>query len=357
MPAGEGGGEKTEKATPKKRKDAREKEGNVLQSKEVGIAVSVFGIFIVMLFIGHYMLRMLTNVISNWVGKAGSVGEMTSEFVTSNAVEIITYIVLIVGPLLLCAMFFGILPGVIQTKGLFTMKPLKPKFSRLSPINGFKKLFSAQSFVGVIKGIIQIAIILVIVYLRIPQMLTEMKKLPEMELIQGIVYTATEIFWLVMTIVIMLAVVAALDFVFQWWQFEKKLKMSKQEVKDEYKQIEGDPHIKSKIKQKQREIAQNRMLQEVPDSDVVVRNPTHYAVALKYEPQKLMAAPMVVAKGQDHLARKIIEIATEHNIKIVEDRPTAKFLYDKVEPGSSIPAELFHIIAEIYADILELKNK
>jgi flagellar biosynthetic protein FlhB len=350
------GGEKTEKATPKKRKDAREKEGNVLQSKEVGVAVSVLGIFCVMSLLAKYMFQMMMDATKNWIVKAGQPAIFNSEFITENSLGILKYGALILGPILLTAVFFGVIPGIVQTKGLFTMKPLRPKFSRLSPLSGIKRLFSAQSAIGVLKGIVEIAFIILIVYLKIQDLMVDLKKLPEMEVMQGVVYTASNIFSIIMTIVILLVVVAAGDFVFQWWQYEKKLKMSKQELKDEYKQMEGDPQIKARIKQKQREIAQNRMMEEVPDSDVVVRNPTHYAIALKYDREDAMSAPKVVAKGQDIIAQKIIDIAKEHDIYIIEDRPTARQLFDMVDVGREIPAELYNAVAVILTEMYEAKG-
>jgi len=352
-----GGQEKTEKATPKKRKDAREKEGNVLQSKEINTAISLLVMFVALSILGPLMYSQLQAALRFFIGGAGEDHVINQEFFTWMGLSIIRFIAIIAAPLLGVALLVGVIPSVFQTKGLFTMKPLKPKFSKLNPITGIKRLFSMESFVKVIKGIIVICAIVAIVYSRMMAYLPEIRRLPQMELVQGVAFTARNVFSIVVLIVILFAFVSVLDYVYQWWQYEKKLKMSKQEVKDEYKQIEGDPLIKSKIKQKQREVAQNRMMQEVPTADVVVRNPTHYAVALRYDPGKLISAPKVVAKGQDELALKIIAIAEEHGVSVTEDRPLAKALYDTVKLDREIPHELFTAVATIFAELDTIKQK
>jgi flagellar biosynthetic protein FlhB len=353
--AASGGQEKTEKATPKKRKDARDKEGNVLQSKEVNTAVSLLVVFFSLSLLGPFMYTQLQESIRFFIYNSGNEMDVNQEFITWTGVSIVRFVVPIVMPLMLIAILAKVIPTGYQTKWLFTMKPLKPKFSKLNPINGIKKLFSLQSLVNVVKGIIIIAAISGIVYARIMDLLPEIRKLPQMEIVQGVAFTAENIFSIIILIVILFAFVAAGDYIFQWWQYEKKLKMSKQEVKDEYKNIEGDPLIKSKIKQKQREIANNRMMQEVPGADVVVRNPTHFAVALRYD--RGAFAPKVVAKGQDEIAMKIISIAEEHGVPVHEDRSLARFLHDEVKIGGFIPQELFQVIAEILSELDTFRQK
>ena len=250
----------------------------------------------------------------------------------------------------------GIIPTVAQTRGLFTMKALAPKFSRLNPLEGIKKLFSLQSVVGIVKGLIEVAVIGYLIYSEIADRMPIILSLMNAGLLQGIAYAGMSVYDMVMLICIMLVFVAAGDFLFQWWQFEKKLKMSKQEVKDEYKQMEGDPQVKSKIKQRQQQMAQQRMMQDVPTSDVVIRNPTHFAVALRYDQDK-NRAPMVVAKGTDYLALKIVEIAERHDIYCKEDPPLARALYAQVNIGQEIPYELYDAVAEVLSVVYREKNK
>ena len=336
------GEEKTEKATPKKRKDQR-KEGNVLQSKEIGIAASVLGIFAAM--------RLLLGFISeNIFSYTGSVfEELGSTYVTTDNimtiwVDVITVVGITVGPVCLIAIFLGIIPTIAQTRGLFTMKALKPKFSRLNPLSGIKKLFSLQSIVGILKGLIEVIIISVVIYNEIRDRLPKFVMLIDTGVAAGVTYALVTIFDLVMLICIMLVFVAAADFLFQWWQFEKKLKMSKQEVKEEFKQMEGDPQIKSKIKQRQQQMATQRMMHDVPKADVVVRNPTHFAVALKYDQDK-NNAPQVLAKGKDLIALTI------------ENPPLARSLYSMVDVGREIPAELYNAVAEVLTVVYREKHK
>ena len=350
------GEEKTEKATPKKRRDMREKEGMALQSNEVMIAISVVATFVGLKVLGTYMLDMLGTAITQYLDSLGDEVVFDASFVQRNGFEIVKYGVLIVGPIAVLIMAVVVLSVLAQTRGLFNTKALRPKFSRLSPIQGFKRLFSLQSVVNVVKGIIELTIIGLIVYFQIEARLIDFGRLTDMEPIQHVYFIASSVFDIVMLVFIVLAFVAAGDFVFQWWQFEKKLKMSKQEVQDEYKQMEGDPQIKSKIKQKQREISQRRMMQDVPTSDVVVRNPTHYAVALKYESENAYSAPRVVAKGMDALALKIVKVAEENDVYVTENRPLARSLYDNVKVGAEIPPEMYSAVAVVLTEMFNAKG-
>jgi flagellar biosynthetic protein FlhB len=270
--------------------------------------------------------------------------------------EAIKHVALIIIPILAVGWIVPIIVGVVQTKGLFTMKPLKPKFSKLNPITGAKRLFSMQTFVNVIKGVIVIGVISIIVFTRIRGNIADYGNLPDMEPMQGILYISRTSFSIIMLIVIIFVFVSVGDYLFQWYQYEKKLKMSKQEVKDEYKQIEGDPLIKSKIKQKQREVAQQRMMEQVPVADVVVRNPMHYAVAIAYDRENTLVAPKVTAKGKDALALKIVKIAEENDVYVTENRPLARELYDTVEVGKEIPPSLYNAIAVILTDMYSAKG-
>ena len=348
------GEDKTEKATPKKRRDQR-KEGNVLQSKEIVTAVSVLGIFSVVRLLAGFMMKNLLSFTERIYEQSGTY-EVTADNFMKLIVDMITVVVIVVGPVCAVAMVLGIIPTLAQTKGLFTMKALKPKFSRLNPLEGIKRMFSLQSIAGIVKGLIEVIAIAALVYNEIQSKLPTILSLMDCGVMQGIAYAALSIYDLVMTICIVLVFVAAVDFLFQWWQFEKKLKMSKQEVKDEFKQMEGDPQIKSKIKQRQQEMARNRMMQEVPTADVVIRNPTHYAVALRYDQDK-NRAPQVVAKGKDYLALKIVKIAEENHVYLMENPPLARALYAQVELGREIPYELYDAVAEVLTVVYRETHK
>ena len=277
--------EKTEKATPKKRKDTRKK-GDVLQSKEVAVAVFVVGIFAFLAIFGNYMFQMLLNFMEQSMTSIDKTGN-TVEFAMSVFWKVAIICVCTVGPILAVGVVLSVLPVIVQTKGLFSMEAMKPKFSRLNPFTGIKRLFSMQALVGLVKGLIEIIVVVAILYFQVMDRINEFKKLIDTDVIKIVAYISKTAMSLIVTIFVMLVFVAVADYVFQWWSFEKKLKMSKQEVKDEYKQLEGDPQIKGKIKRKQQEMAQQRMMQEVPSADVVVRNPTHYAVPHKPSPALL----------------------------------------------------------------------
>lgn len=348
------GEEKTEKATPKKRRDQR-KEGNVLQSKEIVTAASVLGIFASMRLLAGFMMK---NMLSYTQRAFESVGttQVNADSVMAVFVDVITVTALVVLPICAIAMLLGIIPTVAQTRGLFTMKAVRPKFSRLNPLEGVKKMFSAQAFVGIIKGFIEVVIIVYVVYNEISDRMPRILALMDTGLMQGLAYAALCIFDIVMLICVVLVFVAAADFLFQWWQFEKKLKMSKQEVKEEFKQMEGDPQVKSKIKQRQQQMAQSRMMQEVPSADVIIRNPTHYAVALKYDQDK-NRAPQVVAKGKDLIAQRIVRIAEENGVYTMENPPLARALYAQVDVGREIPFELYDAVAEVLTVVYREKHK
>lgn len=349
------GEEKTEKATPKKRRDSRKK-GEVLQSKEVSNAVFIVGIFVFLSIFGSTMFSMLLEFMQHSMENLGNTGNSV-EYVMNKMWAVFIIAICTVGPILLAGMVLGVLPVIIQTKGLFSGEAMKPKFSRLNPFSGIKRLFSLQAAVGILKGLIEITVVVVVLYLQVNEKMTQFAKLIDTDVIKIVAFISETVMGLLTTIMVLLVFVGAADYVFQWWSFEKKMKMSKQEVKEEYKQMEGDPQIKSKIKRKQQEMAQQRMMAEVPTADVVVRNPTHYAVALRYNQKIAFKAPVVVAKGADALALKIVKVAEENNVYITENPPLARGLYDAVDVGMEIPREFYTAVAEVLAMVYEAQNR
>ncbi len=349
------GEEKTEKATPKKRRDSRKK-GEVLQSKEVSNAVFIVGIFAFLSIYAGTIFEQLLQYMEKMLGSIANTGD-SIEFVMNIMWGVAFICIVTVGPILAVGVVLSILPVIIQTKGLFSGEAMKPKFSRLNPFTGIKRLFSLQAVVGILKGLIQITVVIVLLYMQVSGAMNGFANLIDNDPIKIVAYISETIMSLVTTVMIMLVFVAAADYVFQWWQFEKKMKMSKQEVKEEFKQMEGDPQIKGKIKRKQQEMAQQRMMAEVPTADVVVRNPTHFAVALRYNQKTPHTAPVVVAKGADALALKIVEVAKENGVYITENPPLARGLYDAVDIGREIPREFYTAVAEILAIAYEKQNK
>ena len=264
--------------------------------------------------------------------------------------------ILMVGmPIMLIAMVTGVVLSYLQVGVLFTTKTLQPKLDKINPINGFKRLFSIRSLVEMVKSILKATVLLYITGSYLVTRQTDILKVFDMN-----VYQITALLWdivfnLMLRAVILLLVLAVLDYAYKRWQNEKDMMMSKQEVKDEYKMTEGDPQLKGKIKQKQREISMGRMMQEVPKADVIITNPSHFAIAVKYDPDEA-DAPRVIAKGKDLIAKNIKKIADENEIPIVENKPLARALYAEVEIGDFIPEELYHAVAEVLAYVYKLKK-
>ncbi|MEG1027810.1 MAG: EscU/YscU/HrcU family type III secretion system export apparatus switch protein, partial [Oscillospiraceae bacterium] len=233
---------------------------------------------------------------------------------------------------------------------------LKPKFNRISPLQGIKRLFSINAVVELIKSLIKIIIIAALIYTDIKKLVVKIPQTMSIGIMGGVMFIFDSIMSLVIKISMVFVVIAGFDYLFQWWKFEKDIKMTKQEIKEEYKQMEGDPQIKGKIKERQRAMASQRMMAAVPTADVIVRNPTHFAIALKYDDKK-DSAPIVVAKGKDRVAFRIIKIAEENNIPMKENPPLARALYQVVEPNKPIPYEFYVAVAEIMAWVFSLKKE
>ena len=242
-----------------------------------------------------------------------------------------------------------------QTGMLVSAEALKPKFSKINPIEGFKRLFSLRSVIETLKGILKIILLLWLVYSNLMDMISVNHKYLYTDLSQGITHMYDSILKMIFQIIIAFAAVAAADYLYQWWDYERQLRMSKQEIKEEFKQMEGDPKIKGKIKERQQQMARMRMMQQVPQADVVIKNPTHYAVALRYNPEK-DNAPVVLAMGQDELALRIIQVAEESKVAVVENVPLARALYAGAELGREIPAEFYGAVAEILVYVFRLNN-
>ena len=350
-----GGGEKTEHATPKRKKDERKK-GNVFSSQDLVAAFFILIVFFTIKIFSKSMYVNLTESMTYWINLSGGATAITQDDTKQILSQAMKTILTVGGPLFVVGVVVPIIFTGLQTRFVFSMEALKPKFSRLNPIEGIKKLFSMRSLVELVKNLIKIAIISSVIYNEIKDRLIDIVKLFDVDIIVAVIYLCSAIFSIVMTISVIFIFIGVADVLYQWWEYEKNLKMSKQEVKEEFKQMEGDPQIKGKIKQKQREMSQARMMQEVPTADVIIRNPTHFAIAVRYDPDK-NHAPAVIAKGMDFVALKIIEIAEKNNVIMQENKPLARALYDAVEIGQEIPEEFYHSVAEILAFVYDLKQK
>lgn len=264
-------------------------------------------------------------------------------------------LVLTVGLFALSIIVTSVAATFFQTGMLVSAETLKPKFSKINPIEGFKRLFSLRSVIETLKGILKIVLLLWLVYSNLADMISENHKYLYTDLAQGIEHMYDSILTMIFQIIIAFAVIAAADYLYQWWDYEQQLRMSKQEIKEEYKQTEGDPQIKGKIKERQQQMARSRMMQQVPQADVVIKNPTHYAVALRYRPE-MDNAPVVLAMGQDELALRIIKVAEENKVAVVENIPLARALYAGAELGREIPPEFYGAVAEILVYIFRLND-
>jgi flagellar biosynthetic protein FlhB len=347
--------EKTEKPTPKKRKDARE-EGQVLQSKEVNSTFILLIAFLGLKIFGRYLINFLRKFMIDVYSTIENIDELFYENnLMTNFIKILSAFLIIVAPIIFLSFIAGLIINYLQVGFLFTTKPLKIKLNRISPIEGFKRLFSKRALIELVKSILKILLIGYTAYSFIDKNLTKIIHLQKLELPTMLSNFSGLIFSFSIRIIGVLACIAFLDYLFQWWEHEKNLMMTKQEVKEEYKQTEGDPLIKSKIREKQRRIAMSRMIQDVPKADVIITNPTHIAIAIKYD-RDLYEAPYVLAKGVDLIAENIKKVGKEHSIPMVENRPLAKALYDTVEIGSLIPEELYEAVAEVLAYVYSLKD-
>ncbi len=348
-----GQGEKTEKPTPKKRKDARE-DGQVLQSKEINSVVILFMCFFVLKLFGGMMNNQLEKLFIDSFNNISNVDLFFNENnLLVNAMNIGAIFALVLVPILSGAFLSALIVNYLQVGFLFTTKPLKLKLDRLNPIEGFKKMFSKRALVDLVKSILKIVLVGYVAYSYIEKNMEEIVKLSQMSTISAYAIFADMTFNFVIRLLLVLLAVSIFDYFFKWREHENKLKMSKQEVKEEYKQSEGDPFIKGKIKEKQRKIAMSRMMQDVPKADVIITNPTHYAVAIAYDTESYQA-PYILAKGTDVIAENIKKVAKENSLPIVENKYVARTIYQTVEIGDIIPEELYEAVAEILAYVYNL---
>lgn len=351
-----GAEEKTEKATPKKRQDARKK-GQVLQSREVTAALVLTFVFLCIRVYGPNIYGQLLAFTRKVFEEYARMPELyTPNGLTVFFIDVITVLLRILAPVFAAAMITGLAAGYAQVGFLFTLEPLSFKLSRLNPINGVKRVFSTRGVVELVKAIAKILVVGYTAYSYLNGEAANIIQLMELSVLQIAGYIGLASLNVAIRICVVLVILGLLDYGYQWWEHEKNLKMSKKELKEEYKQTEGNPEIKSRIRQKQRQISMRRMLSQVPKADVVITNPTHLAVALKYDAAESVA-PRVVAKGQDFIAVRIKETAKDNNIEIVENKELARTLYEVVDVGDAIPPDLYQAVAEVLAFVYGLKNK
>lgn len=353
--AGGAAEEKTERATPKKRRDER-KNGHVPISKDVVAVAFILGAFISLrlLFPGIYentssfMVTMI-DATSNATGTSiGNLRLFGYEFIMT-AVRCII-------PLLLICTALGIVATAVQTKWLFAKKALKPKLSNLSPLKGIKKLFSLKNIVEVLKSILKVIIMGIVLFMVIKGELASMARAMDMDVALSMSYILKEIFMMVVKICLVFVFIAFFDFLYQRWEYERSIRMSKHDIKEEHKQMEGNPQIKGRIREIQRKRARERMMYAIQEADVIIKNPTHFAVALRYDMDH-DNAPVVLAKGQDEVAKRILAKGEEHGITIVENKALARAIYATTDLNQEIPPDYYSAVAEVLVYVYRLNNK
>lgn len=351
------GGDKTEKATPKKLDDAR-KEGRVARSSDLINGFMLLLMFFVLKLFGGIMANLFLDSFVKYYNKASDISmevfDVRQAVNLSN--EIVLDIVIASLPVLIGSFVVALVGNIVQVGWKVTGKPLKPKLDRLNPIGGLKRMFSQEKVVELIKSILKVLAIALVAYNEVKDRWKFILNLYDFEFMQAILNIFDIVLDVGIKISLIFVVIGLADFGYQKWKHLHDLRMSKQEVKDEMKQSEGDPQIKGQIRQKMREGARRRMMQELPKADVVITNPTHFAVAVKYD-KETAEAPYVLAKGADYVAANIKEIAKQNNIEIVENKPLARMLYYNVEIGDQIPPELYQMVAEVLAYVYSVKNK
>ncbi len=346
------GGEKTEEPSSKRRADFRKK-GQVSQSKEVQTALLFTLVLILWIFYMPAFWNGLSELLeAMWRNIDSFHG--TPNDVTNLTFFLIKEFAMLLWPLFFLVIIIGFFGSVFQIGWLFTTQPLTPDFSKLDPIKGFGRMFSMRSLVDMVKSILKVILIGWIAYSTVYNNFNEALILVDTSIIDTILFLARIATLILAKVCGIMILIAAIDFLYTRHEMEEKMKMTKQEVKEEFKEMEGDPFIKAQIRRIQQEMAQKRMMAEVPDADVVITNPTHLSVAIKYD-TSTMDAPVIIAKGSDHIAMKIREIARDNEIPLIENPPVARLLH-KIDLGAVIPEEMFKAVAEILAHVYSLKK-
>lgn len=354
------GGEKTEEPTAKKKSDTR-KDGKVPKSKELSSGVELIALFLILKFwVGHMgenFMKLFSEIYEKmpayttyWNGRI--VKEDYKVLFNNVYLELLKQLL----PFFVVGIVIAVGINMLQFRFQISTKPLKPKFSKLNPISGAKRLFSKDKIIELLKSIAKVILIMAIVYSTVKDDWVYLVQFYGMPLNQAIELIGNVVINMGLKISLVFMIVAFADLFYQRRKFNNDIKMTKQEVKDEYKNAEGDPQIKGKIRAKMREASQRRMMQDVPKADVVITNPTHYAVAIRYD-ASTGSAPVVLAKGADYVAQKIKEIARESKVEIVENKPLARMLYANVDIGQEVPPELYQAVAEVLAMVYKMQGK
>ena len=351
----------TEEPTAKKLDDARKK-GQVAKSQELGNAASLLALFVILrIAVGFMnsgfqnMFRFAWNRIPDLMLNAAMEGGYSSQTIRGMFLYTLGRMLILMAPFLIVGVLIAFVINILQIGFKVTTEPMKPKFDKMNPVNGVKRLFSKEALVRLLLSIAKILLIGVIAYTTIKDHSGELLVIYDIDLLSSVMLIGDIVLSAGIKISAVFLVLGFVDLLYQKRKFHKDMMMTKQEVKDEYKNTEGDPQIKGQQRQRMREASQRRMMQEVPQADVVITNPTHLAVALRYDTERA-SAPVVVAKGEEYLAGKIKEAAREAGVQIIENKPLARMLYQTVDVGQEIPPELYQAVAEVLALVYNLNK-
>jgi flagellar biosynthetic protein FlhB len=353
MAESEDDSEKTEDATETRREEFR-KRGEVAQTKELASALYFFVMAVIILMSTSYFFSHLNQLVSSVIEMAFKKQDSISTLNQMASLVGVKFIYLL-GPILLISLIIGLSSSVLQVGFLQVENALEPKFEKINPISGFKRIFSLRALVEGFKALIKIVLISVVTYFVLKNEVYLFLRTMDWELNESLFFLGKVIFKILLSISLSVIVIAAFDYFFQWWDMEKQMMMSKKELKEELKNREVDPMIKSRIRRLQREMSNRRMMQKVPEADVIITNPTHIAVALKYGPN--MPAPQLIAKGADLVADKIRELAKQNGIPIVENKPLARTIFKTMKLDQFIPRELYVAVAEVLSYVYKLKRR
>ncbi|NLY11482.1 MAG: flagellar biosynthesis protein FlhB [Firmicutes bacterium] len=345
--------EKTEPATPRRRQEARKK-GQVAKSGEISTVALIIGGFVLIRYLGPFVFQRIGNLVSHLLAygydwEPSIMGTMDLFYL------IIKECFLAIAPIFGGLFIISLLSQVVQVGFMFTSDSISPKLSRINPIEGIKRIFSKRALIELLKACFKIFVVGYFAYTRIRSSLVWLSGLSQLEPVNGVLLIGQTIFSLVIWVGVALLIIAVFDYLYQRLEFERSIRMSKQDIKEEFKETEGEPQIRARIRQRQREISSRRMMEAIPRADVVITNPTHYAVAISYVAGE-MAAPQVVAKGAGLIAKRIKEIAKEHNVVMIENAPLARTLYKTTNIGQEIPVDLYPAVAEVLAYVYRTKR-
>lgn len=348
------GQERTEAATPRRREQARRR-GHVARSVELTSAMVLIAAFTGLRMGGGYVYESLSRLMVDAIGRSATIGSSAGE-VSSYLARVSLSMLLPMAPVALAAAAMGFLMSSAQVGFVLSPQALAPSLAKLNPVSGLSRLVSSRSLVELIKSIAKVAIVGYVGYRSVAGEYENLFRIADMDVVSMLIYVGGLTFNIGIKAGLVLIVLGVADYAYQRFEYEKSIRMTKEELRQEAKEYDGDPLVRSRIRAKQREMSMARMMQAVPKADVVITNPTHYAVALEYD-QARMDAPTVVAKGKDLMALRIKEVAKEHGIHIVENKPLAQTLYRAVDVGRQVPVELYKAVAEVLAYVYQLNRK